>query len=446
MKNPEQFQIEKFTNFLSEYSKEPKNTILRHALLNSGIETITRSQDFPTENDFKFSTDIKTMSITNQKSTGRCWIFAGLNVLREIIGKKLNINNFELSQSYFSLFDKLEKFNYEMEVIIDLIDKDYDDRTLNHILNNTSTDGGQWDMFVNIIKKYGIVPKNVFPETYTSSNTKFISKLINVEIRKFASISHEIYQNEKNLINIRKNKNILFNKICTLMINAFGIPPKNFDFEYIDKNEKRIIEKNLTPISFFQKYIGNEIDEFISIINAPTKSKPFLKSYTIEYLNNVVEGKMVKHLNLPMERIIELILNQLNDKEIVWFGADVNFYGDRKIGNFNDNMFDFQTPFGLDFSFDKGESLDFGISAMNHAMCVSGVNINESEPEKWKIVNSWGNDKGHNGLYLMSHSWFKKYVYQVVVRKKYLNEEELKAYEENPIVLKPWDPMGALAY
>ena len=300
-------------------------------------------------------------------------------------------------------------------------------------------------MFVSLVKKYGIVPKNVYEESFTSSETAHMTKLINVNLRKFASYAHETYKKEKNLDKIREEKNKLMKKIYDLMLDLFGVPPQKFDFEYIDKDDNYHFEKDYTPKSFFEKFIGNEIDEYVSLIHAPTKDKKYMTSYTIKYLGNVVGGKMVKHLNLPIERIIELILSQLKDNEIVWFGSDVSFYGNRAQGHWHDKSYDYETPFALGFDYDKGECLDFEISAMNHDMCITGVDLKDNIPHKWKIENSWGSENGYKGYYFMSDTCFKKYTYQAVIKRKYLNEEERNAYDKEPVVLKPWDPMGSLA-
>lgn len=187
------------------------------------------------------------------------------------------------------------------------------------------------------------------------------------------------------------------------------------------------------------------LDEYVSIINAPTKDKPFNKSFTVKYLGNVAGGKKVTHLNLPMERMKELIIAQLKDNQIVWFGSDVSSYGDRPNGVWDDGLFDFKSLLDLDYKMDKGESLDYRASAMNHAMCITGVAIRDGKPTKWKIENSWGELNGKNGYYIMSDTWFNQYTYQAVVNKKYLTKEELDAYNAEPIELKPWDPMGSLA-
>ena len=423
---------------------DEKNTILRHALSKNSLYQIVISQDEDPSMDFNFDINIKTLPAANQKASGRCWIFAATNVCREIIAKKCNMADFELSQSYLAFYDRLEKSNYLLESIIELIDKDYDDRTLTYLLQNGVSDGGQWDMFVNLVNKYGLCPKNVYPETNTSSGTRDTGQLINFNIRKFASEAKALYL-EKGIEEVRKAKDALLDKIYVLLSDAYGLIPETFDFEYTDKDGNYHLEKGFTAISFKEKYLGDELNNYVSLINAPTKDKPFGKTYTIAYLGNVVGGKEVIHLNVTMERMKGLILSQLKDGRIVWFGSDVGFYGDRELGVWDDQKFDLKTPFGLSLIMDKGESLDYHASQMNHAMCITGVSFKQGEPRKWKIENSWGTDRGRNGYYIMSNTWFDQFVYQAVVDKKYLNESELKALEEKPIVLKPWDPMGSLA-
>ena len=426
------------------YQKDEKNVILRHALTKNGIYELANSQDNAPEMDFNFDIDIKTLSATNQKASGRCWLFAATNVCREVIAEKLNLGSFELSQSYLAFYDRLEKANYLLEAVIELIDKDYDDRTLTFLLQNGVGDGGQWDMFVNLVNKYGLCPKNVYPETYTSSATRETAQLINFNIRKFASVAKAIYEKD-GIEKVKKEKDKLLNKFYTLLTNAYGLIPEKFDFEYVDKDGNYHLEKGFTPLKFKEKYWGSSLDDYVSLINAPTKSKPFNKTYTVKYLGNVVGGKDVTHLNVTMDRMKELILAQLKDNRIVWFGSDVGFYGDREVGNWDDGQFDLNSNYGLDLLMDKGESLDYHASQMNHAMCITGVALKEGIPSKWKIENSWGSDRARGGYYMMSASWFDQFVYQAVVDKKYLSKEELKALAAKPIVLKPWDPMGSLA-
>ena len=429
---------------LKNYKGDEKNTIIRHALVKNSLLTVAASQDEIKEMDFNFDINIKTLPAANQKASGRCWLFAATNVCREVIAKKLNLANFELSQSYLAFYDRLEKSNYLLEAVIELIDKEYDDRTLAFLLQNGVGDGGQWDMFVSLANKYGLCPKNVYPETNTSSATRETAQLINFTIRKFASDAKALYQ-AKGLEAVRKEKEEVLNKIYFLLVNAYGLPPEKFDFEYTDKDGNYHLEKGFDALSFKEKYLGDSLNDYVSLINAPTKDKAFGKTYTVQYLGNVVGGKQVTHLNVTMDRMKELILKQLRDDRIVWFGSDVGFYGEREEGVWDDTRFDLNTPFGLDLKMNKGESLDYHASQMNHAMCITGVSFKEGIPSKWKIENSWGKDRAKDGYYIMSKSWFDQFVYQAVVDKKYLNEEELKALKEQPIVLKPWDPMGSLA-
>lgn len=442
--NEEILSCELFSELEKSYKEDKKNDIIRHALIKNPIVDVVYDNKNEIDTTFIFSNEVKTLPVCNQKASGRCWIFAGLNVLREIIAKKLNLRNFELSQNYIALCDKLEKANYALTSIIDLIDNEPNERVLMHILTNGVGDGGQWDMFRNLVVKYGILPKNNFNETYQSSNTMESNHLLNTYIKKFASEAKKLAnENRKNEIHALKKEYL--KNIYNLLTNSFGLPVEKFDFEYYDKDDKYHLEKDLTPKSFFEKYIGNEIDEYVSIINSPTKDKPFNKVYTIAYLNNVVEGKLIKHLNLPMERIKELVEKQIDDNNIVWFGSDVSFYRNRITGLWDDSSFDYVSAFNIDYKFNKEDMLDFHASVMNHAMCLTGYNKKDGKTNRYKVENSWGEDVGNKGYFIMSSSWFDSFVYQAVILKKYLNEEEIDAYNKETVVLDPWDPMGTLA-
>lgn len=436
---------EHLDELLQEYEQDKACKIARHALSNQDIAVAAASKDTVSQMDFNFDINIKTMSVNNQKASGRCWIFAACNGIRELIGKKIGVGSFKLSQSYIAFYDKLEKLNYTLEALIETIDSDYDDRTVQFLVQNGIGDGGQWDMLVNVVKKYGICPKNAFVETYTSNNTRILNSLLNAEVRRFASESR-VVKASKGMKAVEELKESYMKRFYRALVSCYGIPPKTFDLKYTDDKGGFHIERGFTPKSFFDKYVGNRLDDFVSCINAPTKSKPFYKSYTVKYLGNVAGGKIVKHLNLPMERLKEVIVAQLKDGKIVWFGSDVSSYGDRMRGVWDDKEFDFKSLLDLDIKMEKGESLDFRSSAMNHAMCITGVAFNEKGvPTKWKIENSWGNDRGREGYFMMSDTWFDQFTYQAVVDKKYLTKEELEAYNADPVELKPWDPMGSLA-
>ena len=432
-----------FKNLEENYHKDDKNIVIKHALSKNPISEIVydAKNEIDVINDF--SIDIKTLPVCNQKNSGRCWIFAACNFLREKIAHELNVANFELSQNYIAFFDKLEKSNYLLSSIADLIENKPNERVLMHLLYNGVGDGGQWDMFVNLIKKYGVVPKNAMKESYQSSATMESDALINSLCRQFAVKAQKLFKEGKKeeILTLKKDTIQL---IYNLLVNSFGLPPKTFDFEYKDKDGKFHSLNDMSPLSFYEKFVKN-IDDYVSIVNAPTKTKEFYKTYTIAYLNNVIEGKDIVHLNLPMNRVKELIINQLKDGEIVWFGSDVLKYRERTLGLWDDLSYDYLSAFGFDLKFDKGDMLDYHESAMNHAMCLTGVNIKNGLPNRWKVENSWGKDVGNEGYFIMSDSWFDRYVYQAVVNKKYLNEKELAAFKSDPVVLDPWDPLGTLA-
>ena len=432
-------------NFIEEVEKDYVGndiyTIARHALSNNTISSIARVKEQTEFTRNRFSIDIKTLKVTNQKASGRCWIFAGCNVLREIVAKKYNLKEFELSQNYVAFFDKLEKCNYLLESVIELRNNLSEERTLDTILERGIEDGGQWDLFVNVVKKYGVVPQDAFPETYQSSNTREIDNLLNKYVRKFAFEIREM----ENIEEINNKKSEMMKNIYKILCSSFGVPPKKVSFEYVNKDKEYHIVKDITPQEFLEKFIGIDLNEYISIINSPTKDKPFNDTYTVKYLGNVIEGNEVKYLNLEMDRLKELVINQLKDGEPVWFGSDCSKEAERKEGIWDDLSFDKDVLFQIDSTMSKEAMLDTRESAMNHAMVITGVNLDNGKSTKWKIENSWGDDVANKGYYVATDSWFDKYVYQAVINKKYLTEEERRDLEKAPKKLELWDPMGTLA-
>ena len=428
---------------LSAYSKDHSNLVLRHALSRSTLANAVFEPMGQTQTTLTFNTEIKTMPVTNQKSSGRCWIFAALNILRESIAKKIGVANLELSENYISLYDKIEKANFALESIIQLCQYSPNERVFMHILSCPVSDGGQWDMFVNLVKKYGVMPKDCFPETFQSENTAQLNFFINGVIRNFASQAHALAKKGRTS-QIRDLKDRTIAKIYEIYLNAFGVPPKDFEFSYIDNKEKYHKDR-FTPKTFFSKFVGAEIDEYQSLINSPTEDKPFNKNYTVDYLGNVVEGKAINHVNVEMHEMVAAIIRSLKAGEPVWFGSDVAFYRDRDSFSWDDNAFDYENSLGIALDFEKGAMLDFRHAAMNHAMVIVGVELEGERPVKWKIENSWGDGVGAKGYYVMSDTWFEKFVFQAVVKTKYLKKEHVSAAKKSPTHLNPWDPMGTLA-
>ncbi|MBQ9008875.1 MAG: C1 family peptidase [Clostridia bacterium] len=393
----------------------------------------------------KFSLEIPTMEVTNQKSSGRCWLFAATNVLRERIAKARNMEKFELSQSYLAFWDKFERCNYFLESMIETADRPHDDRTVMFILQTGVHDGGQWDMFANVVRKYGIVPKDVYDETYQSSNTRQMNYVLNRALKIGAARLRRMKRDHCTEAEITACKNELLSRVYGFLCSCYGEPPKSFDFEWVDKDRVYHVENDLTPLTFAERYgVIQLLEDTVSIIHAPTADKPFDRVFTSRSLGNVVGGRPVRHLNLELEEFKKAIIAQLRDGKVVWFGSDVGHYGDRELGIWDDQSFNFDLLTGLDMSMSKEDALNYNLSAMDHAMVITGVNLENGQPTRWRIENSWGDEKGDKGYYVCSDSWFNQYVYQAAVEKRYLGGKQ-NLTEQEPVLLEPWDPMGTLA-
>lgn len=425
-----------------EFENNSANRALACAASKSELSDISFCDTAARKLDMTFSIDLCDSKVTWQKASGRCWIFAALNILREVAAKNCNMDRIELSENYIAFWDKFEKINYFLESVIDSADLPVGDRTLDWILQGIS-DGGQWDMIVSIIKKYGVVPLSAMPETYQSSNTRVMSRMINRKLREYAIELRSIVSQGKEPW---ERKEEMLTEMYRALCICFGKPADTFDFEYRDRDKNYFEDRNLTPETFYKKYIGVDLADYVSIINSPTTDKPYGKAYTVKYLGNVVEDS-VRHINVPMDDLKAMVVNQLKDGEPVWFGSDCSKFGDRKLGIWDQDSFLYGEMLGgLTFGLSKEESLDYRDSAMNHAMVIAGVNFDENGlPNRWKIENSWGEEAGQKGYFVMSAKWFDEFTYQAVVHKKYLPEDLQTALSEEPKELEPWDPMGSLA-
>lgn len=431
-------------SFRASYGGSPLCRAMTNALYKTGVNDVSFRPAARQGAQFAFSLEVPTMAVTNQQKSGRCWIFSALNFLRERVAKKCNIEMFELSQNYIAFWDKLEKANYFLESVMSAADRPADDRLLSYILSTGISDGGQWDMFVNLVAKYGVVPKAAMEETFQSSNTGEMNRLVNTKLRQCAARFRSAAAKGEDL---RALKERMLDELYRILCMCFGEPPRTFDFEYVDKDKKFHADRGLTPKTFYDKYVGLDLrNDYVSLTNSPTRDKPFYRTYTIDYLGNVADGSPVHYLNVPMDELKELILAQLKGGEPVWFGSDVGHSGDREKGIWSTECYDFAGSFGMDFSMTKEERLDLRESAMNHAMLITGADLDEAGvPVRWKIENSWSDAHGDKGYYLMSADWFDNYVYQAVVAKKYLDAKMLAALDTEPLHFFPWDPMGTLA-
>ena len=433
----------KLAELNKEYLSDDTHRIVRNALCENSITKISKRLEGKSDNPNYFSIDIKTLPVTDQKHSGRCWLFSSMTLLREMIAKKYKIKDqFELSQNYIAFYDKLEKINYFLEAMIAEADTPLNDETVRYLLNTAIGDGGQWDMMVSLVKKYGLCPKTAMPETFQSSNTMAMNRILNRRLRKFAADLKKIEDKQQ----IKALKDDCLKQCYGLLCDCFGVPPKSFTFEYYDEKDKYHAHYNVTPKEMYEKYLGVDLDDYVGIINGPTKDKPFYQTYTVKYLGNVAgTDNEVFFLNLPMKDFKELILKQLKDKELVWFGCDCSKEGDREIGLWDDQSFDYEKTLNMDLSMSKEDMLDSRESAMNHAMVFTGVNLVKGKANRWKIENSWGDKVANKGYYIASDTWFDKYVFEAVVHKKYLNDKQNKALQKKPVLLDPWDPFGSLA-
>lgn len=431
--------------FRKAFEQNSKQIALQRGVVKNGIRASAENIQTHVENTPVFSIDLATGKVANQKQSGRCWMFAALNTFRHKLLTTFQLKDFELSQNYTFFWDKYEKANYFYENILNTADQPVTSREVAFLLQTPQQDGGQWDMIVSLFQKYGVVPKSVMPESSNSSNSRDLNNYLNKLLRKHAVLLRQMILEEATEEEIQANREAMLQEVYNLLAISLGTPPTVFDFEYRDEEKNYHLDQGLTPQSFYDKYVDVDLDEYISIINAPTEDKPFMKSYTVYMLGNVVDGKQVKYLNLEMEDFKALAVKQLEQGESVWFGCDVGQSSTRDSGIMALDAYDVEDLFDVDLTMTKAERLDYGESLMTHAMVLTGVDLIDGQAKKWKVENSWGEKVGEKGFFVMSDEWMDEYTYQIVVRKEFLTPEQLAAFEAEPTVLAPWDPMGALA-
>ena len=359
--------------------------------------------------------------------------------------KKLKLKNMELSQSYPLFWDKLEKSNWFLENILATLNEPLNGRLLHFLLEAPVADGGQWSMFADLIKKYGVIPKDAMNESFDSSATKDLTKYLTLKLREYACTLREAHRAGKSITELRSSKHAMMNEVYRMLCISLGKPPSSFTWETRDKDDK-FIRISSTPKQFFTDYVGMNLNDYVSLINAPTKDKPFGKTYTVKYLGNIAGGDPVIYLNLPIEELKKAAISQLKAGEAVWFGSDVQQWFLKSEGLLSMNALRPDLLFDTDFPLTKEQRLDYRESLMTHAMTFTGVNLDESgKSDRWRVQNSWGKDVGKEGFWVMSDEWFDQFTYQIVVNKKYLTKAQRELLKQKPVELEPWDPMGSLA-
>ena len=436
-----------FTDKLyAAYEANPKFAAMENAISHNGLLTSLEKRSAAVENTPVFSLDLTKDKVSDQKASGRCWMFAALNTFRHKMIAGFQLEDFELSQAHTFFWDKYEKSNWFLEQVIATADQELTSRKVKFLLDTPQQDGGQWDMVVALFEKYGVVPKSVYPESISSSNSRELNQILNKLLRQDAQILRELRAEGAESAELQTKKEELLQEVFNFLAMNLGLPPRQFDFSYRDKDNHFHSESGLTPQVFFKKYVDLKLDDYVSIINAPTADKPYGKSYTVEMLGNVVGSKPVRYLNVEMDRLKELAIAQMQAGETVWFGSDVGQSSNRKAGVMAEGMHDFTASMDIRLTQNKAGRLDYSESLMTHAMVLTGVDLDENgKAKKWKVENSWGEKVGNKGYFVASDAWMDEYTYQIVVRKEFLTAAELAAYEAEPLVLAPWDPMGALA-
>jgi bleomycin hydrolase len=434
------------SSFAARFEDNPFNTVRQNALAESDASKLVLNQKVAMAIDRNFSIRLDDWVPTDQKSSGRCWLFAATNLLRLGVMKRLKIKNFEFSQSWLMFWDKVEKANYFLEAIIGTAERDTDDRTLVTIMENCVNDGGQWNMFVNIALKYGLVPKAAMPETISSSATGSMNAALVGRLRVGAKKLRDMHAQGVSAGDLRAEKKEILGSIYTILRLHLGNPPATFDWQWTDDKKKFHREKGMNPRSFYKKYVTIPLEEYVCLVHDPRKTSPIGRTFTVEYLGNVVEGGIVTYLNVDIAVMKEMVRKALKAGEPVWFGCDCSKMMHRELSVWDARMFDHEGFYGTKLDLEsKEDRLLFKKTAMNHAMLFTGVDLENGKPKKWRVENSWGEKGEGKGFYVMNDSWFDAHMFEIAARRSRLPASLQAALDVPPIVLPAWDPMGSLA-
>lgn len=404
---------------------DPKTRIARYAAMANGLVNSSIDETKKRENPMVFNLDLKAGDVTNQRQSGRCWMFAGLNVLRAKAIQTLNVKNFEFSQCYLQFFDKLEKANFFLEKAMERKDRPLDDRELCYLFDSAIEDGGHWAMFKNLVKKYGLVPSAVMPDSAAAMGTRELNAFLH-------KVLASDYLALKRAENPREEKERMMGDIYRILTIALGVPPKAFVYEYADKDEKthRI---ETTPHEFYASIVGEELEKWVCLAHVPMLHFPLYAKVGAPLVNNVVEGEHAFFFNVEMDEFKAAVLQELRAGRPVWFGSDVGAESLRKEGYLVKDLLRLDELTGVHPALSKEEMLDTRVSHCSHAMAFTGANVeSDGRVSRYKVENSWGEENGHKGFYVMDEAWFETYCHQIFVRRDSLPAELLKKYDEAP--------------
>jgi bleomycin hydrolase len=438
---------EMIEGLFKSYEKSPSNIVMENALTRVSVHDLALSRAVSTSTDHTFSTLLDDWPVTNQKASGRCWLFAGLNLFRVAAMRTMNLKDFEFSQNYALFWDKLERANYFLSCIVDAAGLPLGDRTVDYLLANPLGDGGQWNMFVNVVRKHGLVPKSSMPESQSSSATGAMNGILVAKLRDGARTLRGLAARGAGAEALREATSEILAVIHRILCMHLGRPPRRFVWQWNDKDRVFHRDPESTPLEFAARYLQTPLDDYVCLVNDPRDSSPYERTFTVQYLGNVVGGDQVKYLNVRMEVMKDVAMRMLRDGRPVWFGCDVSKHMDRPGGLWDRGLYEYDKVYGCPFDLDsdKAARLEYHHSAMNHAMLFTGVDVVDDRPRRWRVENSWGEDNGRKGFYAMNDNWFDEHLFEIAAHRDYLSPELRRALESKPIVLPPWDPMGSLA-
>jgi len=429
------------------FAKDGNSNAAINLLTANSIKNLAVDRNKLIRRDKLFNFKLKDAGITNQQSSGRCWLFSALNLFSADIMTKLKLSSFQFSQPYLTFWDKMEKANLFLEKIIETADLPLDDRSLVIILSDPFMDGGWFDYVPNLMDKYGVVPLSAMPETKQSINTGTINALANAKLRSFAAELRAMHQSRKTVQEMRVRKETMLADIYKLMVYSYGRPPAEFTFRYDSKGEKdsisAIVSKQFTPRSFYEEFVKGNLPDYAVIMNNPTKE--FDRLFSVDYSRNMYDKPDVSMLNMPADRFKSYCLKALLDSQAVNFACDV---GPDNLGDsalLAENIYRYGDLFGMSFDLTKAQRIELRQSTPNHSMVLLGVDTSDGRPVKWLVENSWGASAGDKGYWYMDDDWFDEYVYVAIVDKKYLSKDDLELLKQKPVQLPLWDPFWMAA-
>ena len=427
-----------------DFGANPAYRLAQNAVTRVTVDDVAINRDIINSTDHSQSVLLDDWKVTNQQRSGRCWLFAGLNLLRVGATRKMGLKDFEFSQNYAMFWDKIERANYFLEAVIETAGRDIDDRTVAYLLSAAADDGGQWNMFAAIVGKHGLVPKSVMPETQSSSDTGRMNSILRTLLRQGArSVRKAAATGGEDAA--RAEKAGLLQVIYRVLCIHLGTPPERFDWQWTDSGREFHRDGELTPQEFAAKYVDLPVSDYACLVHDPRPSSPAGRTFTVDYLGNVLGAPAVTYLNVDMSVIKEIAARTLQGGEPVWFGCDVGKMMSSEYGVWDAELYDLPSVYDTAFTLSKADRLVFHETQMTHAMLFTGVDLVDGAPRRWRVENSWGGDKGKDGFYTMNDSWFDEYVFEIAARRSTLPAELARALDTPPIVLPAWDPMGSLA-